>query len=81
MAACAAAQQKPIVLGTQQLPGEFGKFGTTYTIGKQNPLNFTLVSATYRADRFIGADFTGNRFAWVPDASQKLLVIEYSVQN
>ena len=27
----------PIVLGTTQLPGDFGKFGQTYTIGKSSP--------------------------------------------
>ena len=37
----------PVVLGTTQLPGEFGKLGTTYTIGKRNPINFTLKSADY----------------------------------
>ena len=37
----------PVVLGTTQLPGDFGQFGTTYTIGKSYPLNFTLKSAEY----------------------------------
>jgi hypothetical protein len=31
----------PVVLGTTQLPGDFGQLGTTYTIGKAEPINFT----------------------------------------
>lgn len=72
---------KPVVLGTKQLPGEFGKFGTTYTIGKAEPLNFTLLSAEYRADRFIGSASTEESHSFVPGKGQKLLVIKYSVQN
>lgn len=70
-----------VVLGTKQLPGEFGKFGTTYTIGKERPINFTLLSAEYRADRFVGGDFDGQTESWVPQKDQKLLVIKYTVQN
>ena len=79
-----STQKKPapsVVMGTKQLPGDFGKIGTTYTIGKGSPLNFTLTGAEYRADRFVGGEFTGNTHGWVPDKSQKILVIQYSVQN
>lgn len=70
-----------IVLGTNQLPGEFGKFGLTYTVGKESPLNFTLLSAEYRADRFIGTNSVDQLSSWVPNKQQKLLVIKYTVQN
>lgn len=72
---------KPVVLGTKQLPGQFGKFGTTYTIGKADPLNFTLVSAEYRADRFIGENPDGQIEGFVPPRGEKLLVLRYTVQN
>lgn len=84
-----AAPSKPVappapgrvVLGTNQLPGEFGKFGTTYTIGKDSPLNFTLLSAEYRADRFVGTNSVDQLTSFVPNKQQKLLVIKYTVQN
>jgi hypothetical protein len=72
---------KPVVLGVKQLPGEFGKFGTPYTVGKERPIVFTLLSAEYRADRFVGGDPYGRTASWVPLVGQKLLVIKYSVQN
>lgn len=72
--------QGPVVLGTKQLPGEFGKFGTTYTIGKDLPFNFTLLSAEYRVDRFLGDDGSGI-MGWMPKKDEKLLVLKYSVQN
>lgn len=70
-----------VVMGTKQLPGEFGKIGTTYTIGKERPINFTLLSAEYRADRFVGGNSVGLIESWVPMKDQKLLVIKYTVQN
>ncbi len=76
-----AGASQAVVLGTHQLPGEFGKIGTTYTIGKQVPLNVTLLSAEYRADRFVGGDFYGRANSFVPLKDQKLLVIKYTVQN
>ena len=69
------------MLGTKHLPGAFGKIGTTYTVGKESPLNFTLVSSEYKADRFVGGEFTGMTYSWVPEKTQKLLVIHYTVQN
>lgn len=77
----AASGPQAVVLGTNQLPGEFGKIGTTYTIGKERPLNFTLISAEYRADRFVGGNFYDQTESWVPVKGQKLLVIKYTVQN
>jgi hypothetical protein len=72
----AAKAGGPIVLGTTQLPGDFGKVGTTYTIGKTEPINFTLRSAEYSATPFT---IDGN--TWVPRADQKLLVLHFTVHN
>lgn len=66
----------PVVLGTKQLPGDFGQFGTTYTLGKDEPLNFTLKSAEYSISRVnLGTN------SWVPGSGQKVLVLHYTVQN
>jgi hypothetical protein len=65
-----------IVLGTKQLPGDFGKFGQTYTIGKDAPMNFTLQSAAYTV-----SPVTIGSQTWVPAADQKLLVLHYTVHN
>lgn len=71
-----AAPAGPVVLGTKQLPGEFGKLGVTYTIGSYSPINFTLRSAEYRVDRFVvGAN------SWGKEEDQKLLVLHYTVHN
>jgi hypothetical protein len=70
----------PVVLGTNQLPGNFGKLGTTYTIGKESPLNFTLMSAEYRVGRFIGEDME-SQIGFYPGKEEKLLIINYTVQN
>ena len=66
----------PVVLGTQQLPGDFGKLGTTYTIGKSDPINFTLRSAEFSVARVCIGDHV-----YAPTAEQKLLVLRYTVQN
>lgn len=66
----------PIVLGTTQLPGDFGKIGQTYTVGKNEPINLTLDSVRYAADRFVVAGSTT-----VPKADQKLLVLRYTIHN
>lgn len=71
---------KPIVLGTKQLPGDFGKIGTTYTIGKDLPLNFTMIGLEYKLDRFIGDNGSGIE-GWMPRKDEKLLVVKYTVQN
>ncbi|MEI7984842.1 MAG: hypothetical protein WCI55_04365 [Armatimonadota bacterium] len=70
-----------IVMGTHQLPGEFGAFGKEYTIGTGLLLNFNLVSAEYRADRFVGENSVGETFSWVPLKNQKILILRYTVQN
>lgn len=72
----AAKAGGPVVLGTKQLPGDFGQLGTTYTIGKDSPLNFTLKSAEYSIARVnLGTN------SWVPGVGQKLLVLHYTVHN
>lgn len=66
----------PIVLGTTQLSGDFGKLGTTYTVGKREPINFTLRSAEYSVQPFV---VDGS--IWVPRADQKLLILHYTLHN
>jgi hypothetical protein len=70
------AGKSPIVLGTNQLPGDFGQFGQTYTIGKHSPLNFTLTGAEYVSGRYNAGDTT-----YVPTDAEKLLVLHYTVHN
>lgn len=66
----------PIVLGTTQLPGDFGKLATTYTIGKRKPINFTLKSAEYTIEPLtIGND------TYVPKGNEKLLLLHYTIHN
>ena len=64
------------VAGTTQLAGGEGEFGKTYTLGKNNPLNFTLKSAEYTVSRVtVGTNI------YTPKADEKLLVLHYPVQN
>jgi hypothetical protein len=70
-----------IVMGTHQLPGQFGVIGKEYTIGTELPLNFNLVNAEYRADRFVGENSVGETYSWVPLKNQKVLILRYTVQN
>ncbi len=72
----ASKADQAIVLGTTQMEGDFGKFGTTYTIGKSEPINFTLQSAEYSIVPFVMGEET-----WVPKADQKLLILHYTVHN
>lgn len=71
----------PVVLGTTQLPGEFGKIGTTYTIGKSTPLNFTLRSAEYSATRVLNETYSSGITAFAPQANEKMLLLHFTVQN
>ena len=66
----------PVVLGTTQLPGDFGKLGTTYTIGAREPINFTLKTAEYSVTPFTVCNNT-----YVPKGDEKLLVLHYTVHN
>jgi hypothetical protein len=71
-----AKPKGPIVLGTTQLPGDFGQVGQTYTIGQREPINFTLKSAEYSV-----LPFTVDLNTWVPKAEEKLLILRYTVHN
>lgn len=66
----------PIVLGTNQLPGDFGELGTTYTIGVREPINVTLTKAEYTINRFA----VGNN-TWVPKADEKMLMLHFTLHN
>lgn len=73
---------RPIVLGTKQLPGDFGKIGTTYTVGKADPLNITVLSASYTIDRFMADTVAdGPNTSVMPPAGKKRLVVRMTVQN
>ncbi|MBC8142147.1 MAG: DUF4352 domain-containing protein [Armatimonadetes bacterium] len=72
----AAKKSETIVLGTTQLPGDFGVLGKTYTMGKSYPINFTLRSAEYSV-----VPFTSGNNTYVPKADEKLLVLHFTVQN
>ncbi|HRK20558.1 MAG TPA: hypothetical protein PLX06_02035 [Fimbriimonadaceae bacterium] len=68
-------QTKPIV-GTAQMPGDNGKVGTPYQLGKTgDELIFTLEKAEF-ASRLLLSD--NDKF---PKAGERLLVVTYSVQN
>jgi hypothetical protein len=70
-----------VVLGTKQLPGDFGKLGTTYTLGKDSPLNVTLTGAEYSTDhRVYDSAFSGVLHGQ-PKAEEKTLVLRLTVQN
>lgn len=72
----APAPSGPIVLGTEQLPGDFGKLGQTYTIGRREPLNITLKSAAYTIEPFVAGNNT-----WVPKADEKILLLRFTAHN
>ena len=87
----AAARKKPVTkkpvvkkpisthhetTGTEQLKGEYGLIGHTYTLGKTNPWNITLKSAEYS----IGIVRSGDK-AVCPNREQKLLLLHFNVHN
>jgi|GEM_PF-2738726 len=86
MATLVVAQTKPgktqpkteqrVVKGTTQLAGDDGKVGVTYTIGQQDPLNITLVSAEYRV-----GPWTVDGYNSAPPAEQKMLLLTYTIHN
>jgi hypothetical protein len=71
-----AVPAKPAIKGANQMNGEEAKIGTTYTLGKTPPLNFTLTSAQFSVERVNIADYTH-----APSADEKLLVLNFSVHN
>lgn len=63
-------------VGTQQLKGEYGKIGDTYTLGKIKPWNISLKSAEYTIDPV----HFGDRTVW-PTEDEKLLLLHFTVHN
>lgn len=64
------------VLGMVPMAGVEGKLGQTYTIGTNDPINFTLTSAEYTLER-VNIDTS----VYAPSAEEKLLVLRYTVHN
>ena len=65
-----------VVQGTTQLRGDTAQFGTTFTVGKQHPINFTLRSAEFTVERVNH----GVRHV-APAADEKLLVLHFTLHN
>lgn len=65
-----------VVQGTTQLSGENAKFGTTYTLGKTDPFNITLVSAEYT----VGHVQVGDTW-YIPNKDEKLLILHLMYHN
>jgi len=90
MMACAAKKpvKKPVAkkppvasthketVGTTQLKGEYAEFGTTYTLGKTDPLNINVKSAEYSVEALKIGENT-----WVPNADQKILILHMTYHN
>ncbi|MDX1933290.1 MAG: hypothetical protein SFU56_11840 [Capsulimonadales bacterium] len=72
---------QPYVLGTKQLPGEFGKIGQEYTIGVNNPINITLRSAAYLVDRVFLDTIGEGKITWFPAAGKKFLRLDLIIKN
>ena len=58
------------------MAGVEGKIGQTYTLGTDNPINFTLNSAEYTLER-VNIDTS----SYAPNADEKLLLLRYTVHN
>ena len=64
------------VKGTAQLPGDNGVINQAYTMGKDNQLNFNLLSAEYTAGRLnIGTT------TYYPGENDKAILLRFAVQN
>ncbi len=63
-------------MGTTQLKGEYADIGSTYTLGKESPLNFTLKSAEYTVGQLVIGDSI-----YYPGPEEKFLVLRYNVHN
>ena len=64
------------VAGTAQLPGDDGKLGQAYTMGKENRLNLVLTGVRYSKTRWNHGNDTA-----APNQGQKLLIVSFQVQN
>ena len=78
--ASAAVNKKPLpkkpTVGTVQLAGDNGVFGTVYSICKQTPIFFRLKSAEFTTNQVVINDQI-----FVPKANEKLLVLQFTIQN
>lgn len=75
------AKPKPAItnhatLGTTQLKGEYADLGSTYTLGKESPMNITLKSAEYSVDTLV---IGGS--VYYPKVDEKLLVLHINFHN
>ena len=71
-----AAKRPPAVAGTAQLPGDNGKAGQAYTMGKESRLNLTMTGLRYAKARWSHGNSTA-----APNAKEKLLIVSFGVQN
>lgn len=71
-----AASTHHETVGTEQLKGEYGELGHTYTMGKTQPWNICLKSAEYTIE---GVNF-GESTVW-PKQEEKLLLLHFTVHN
>ncbi|THF70907.1 hypothetical protein E7T06_04935 [Deinococcus sp. Arct2-2] len=74
--AAQATTPSRVVQGTTELEGEVAKLGETFTLGKQSPLNFTLLKVEYS----VGHVVIGNT-VYSPKAAEKLLLLHFAVHN
>lgn len=74
--AATAITKNKATKGTTQLNGDQAKIGTTYTLGKKEPINITLNSAEYTVERVQFGDELV-----IPKKNQKLLVLHYTLHN
>lgn len=63
-------------LGTTQLSGENAQIGTTYTLGKTNPINVTVNSIAYTVEQVSIGDNV-----YMPKGNEKLMVVTFTMHN
>jgi hypothetical protein len=71
-----APSKAPVVLGQNQMAGQNAQIGTTYTLGKDSPMNFTLRRAEFSIEA-INYDTS----TIVPTKDQKVLVLHFTAHN
>lgn len=76
LAGAQASAPTRVVQGTTQLDGVTARLGQTFTLGKQSPLNFTLLGAEYSVGRVVIG-----RAVYFPKAGEKLLILHFAVHN
>lgn len=63
-------------VGAEQMEGQWAEMGRAYTINRDDPLNFTLISAEFTVTRVNVGDESV-----VPQGDEKLLMLHMMVQN